>query len=406
MFSHPSVLPSSRPGLNRTPVSLSPASKDELPPRDLTPGSSLAKSSPKLAKGVEGGSKRKRELQRDTERQVQSSSGGDGDAEGNDRREACLVGDIEVASPDSSYRIGEQNGGSSLGSPLLAEAVMSEPLVPGDEADGSSKKKGKGKARAATAAGGVSSIGKGSSSGGDTGAVLGGEVSVGTERSNNAPGELSESAVKKGAREEAIASLVEFFRSSTGERGGQTGDGVDSSPVEGREQVDVSAAAAAAAAEALATAVATAGGNLVNGGVGVRSMGGEEDDDDEVENDDDEGNNNEEEDEEIVDTEGIGSPDDDLGGGRNAEDVWSSLLGASISGGSINATTVAAAASASSANREVTAEADEDIGNGERKLAGGLKAWQVAFVLEVAEGEVLSAWSRTLEHSVSSLKGE
>lgn len=386
-------------------------SKDEPPPKDLTPGSSLAKSSAKLAKDVKGG-KRKREPQRDTDRQVQSPSGGDGDTERNDRREACLVGDIEVASPESSFRVGEDNVGDGLGSSLPTEAVEAA----GDKAVGSSKKKGKGKARAATAYGGVSSTGNGdgnaSLSAGDTGAVLGGQASVGAERSsNNAPGELGESAVKKGAREEAIASLVEFFRSSTGEVRDQTGDDVDSSPAEEREQVAV------AAAEALATAVATAGGGdfrgrLVNGG------GGEEDDnegenDGKSENDDGEGNNNDEEEEEeeedeeeVVDTEGVVSPDGDLGGGRNAEDVWGSLVNASIAGGSVSATAIAAGGSASSANREVVVEADGDIGNGERKLAGGLKAWQVAFVLEVAEGEVLSAWSRTLEHSVSTLKGK
>lgn len=374
---------------------------------------------------------------------MQSPSEGDGEAEGNDRREACLVGDIEVASPESSYRTGEQDGGDrgdGLGTPLPPEAVTSEAAAAAAENEDvgssapaasvpllTSKKKGKGKARAAAAAGGGSSTGSSDpnapSSGRDTGAVLGGEVSVGTERSDNAPGELGESAVKKGAREEAIASLVEFFRSSAGDEGGdQTGDDMDSSPVEEREHVAV---AAAAAAEALASAVATAGGgdfrgSLLDSGAGVRSMGGgdvgggEDDDnegenDDEAENDGGEGNDEEEEDEEVVDTEGIGGPDGDLRGGRNTEDVWGSLLSASIAGGSVAAATVAAssaAASATSANREVVAKADGGIGNGERKLAGGLKAWQVAFVLEVAEGDVLSAWSRTLKHSVSALKGE
>lgn len=39
-------------------------------------------------------------------------------------------------------------------------------------------------------------------------------------------------------------------------------------------------------------------------------------------------------------------------------------------------------------------------------LADGLKAWQVAFVLEIAEGGVLNAWSRTLEDCVKALEGE
>ena len=45
-------------------------------------------------------------------------------------------------------------------------------------------------------------------------------------------------------------------------------------------------------------------------------------------------------------------------------------------------------------------------GKGTRTFAGGLEAWQVSFVLEVADEEVLRAWSKTLGNSVKVTGGE
>lgn len=40
------------------------------------------------------------------------------------------------------------------------------------------------------------------------------------------------------------------------------------------------------------------------------------------------------------------------------------------------------------------------------RLHGTFRPWQVAFVLEVADGEVLRSWAKTLRDSVDSLHGE
>ena len=78
--------------------------------------------------------------------------------------------------------------------------------------------------------------------------------------------------------------------------------------------------------------------------------------------------------------------------------------GAGIPAAAAPASPVKAAGTQSSCKAPVAAPRE-----GEKKeqgrLAGGLKAWQVAFVLEIAEGGVLSAWSRTLEDSVKALIG-
>ncbi|CAN0311109.1 unnamed protein product, partial [Ascophyllum nodosum] len=109
---------------------------------------------------------------------------------------------------------------------------------------------------------------------------------------------------------------------------------------------------------------------------------------------------------------GKGVPIDEGGGAADGEEGEPSAgaAAAAMSSSSVSkkgkapAPPVKAAGTQSSCKAAVAASRGGKVKE-QGRLAGGLKVWQVAFVLEIAEGGVLSAWSRTLEDSMKASIG-